>query len=384
MESTGFRGNVEVLSGRYVRGWCASKTGETATVQVYINDVHRLSIPALKARKDLQERGFCKNGGGFEFDISMLLSFGDNSVKITDPAGVTLPKGEATLSFSDVVFGDTVHHASRGDKLVIGVYGNRYLATDPAVGSVLGKILTVLQTRNLIDSDGSEQCNIWFGHPHLQKPKNLQRFINFQCTDISKSAIDTQHMKIFGRSVCIPANKLDPEETYVVKSEANAAHDGKIVKGNEVGSLDLSGSVLQRLIDNRLNDRNVYDIRVPVIGNRIPFVYIKSRPMGIRFSNANSTATITATENYLSKDEIDSILKFCRAVGLDYGELDVLRDAKTQEIFVVDVNNTPSGPPNGLTTNEVMHALREMSWVFASEFLIPGEYWNTLSQLEGI
>lgn len=381
MQAIGFRGNVEVLSGRYVRGWCASKAGDIAAVQVYVNDVHRLSVPALKPRKDLQERGFSKSGGGFEIDVSMLLGFGDNTIRITDPDGKTLPNGQSTLSYSNVVFGDTAHHATRGESFSIGIYGNRYLATDPHVGSVLGKILTLLETRDLHQSDGSEHCNIWFTHPHLPKPQNLPRFINGKCSDISKSSIDTHHYKVFGRGVCMSPFAVELDEIYVVKSEENAAHDGKTLKGREVSQLDLSGSVLQRLIDNRIDDDNVYDIRVPVIGNKIPFVYIKTRPMGIRFSNANATATITAAGNYLSEDEIEKILQFSRAVGLDYGELDVLRDAKTQEIFVVDVNNTPSGPPNGLTANETMHALREMSWAFASEFLSPGDYWKSQSKV---
>lgn len=376
MQEIGYRGNVEVLSGRYVRGWCAAKNGDIAAVQVYVDGVHRLSVPAIKPRKDLKDRGFCENGGGFEIDISMLLGVGESEVKICDPDGNALPRGEAKISYADVVFGDTSRHAVRGGDLKIGIYGNRYLATDPRVGSVLGKILSILETTNLNGSDGTELCNIWFHHPHHPKPVGVPRFINSSCVDISKSAIDRQHAKIFGRSVCVPLDRVADEVSYVVKSEANAAHDGKVYQGRELAGLDLSGSVLQRLIDNRIDDKNVYDIRVPIIGNRIPFVYIKTRPMGIRFSNANATATITAPENYLSKCEIKDILLFSRSVGLDYGELDVLRDAATGEIFVVDVNNTPSGPPNGLTQNEVMSALREMAWAFSSEFLKPGVYWQ--------
>lgn len=35
----------------------------------------------------------------------------------------------------------------------------------------------------------------------------------------------------------------------------------------------------------------------------------------------------------------------CRIMGLDYGELDVLRDTEDGKLYVADVNNTPWDPP---------------------------------------
>ena len=37
------------------------------------------------------------------------------------------------------------------------------------------------------------------------------------------------------------------------------------------------------------------------------------------------------------------ILAVCREMGLDYGELDVLRDREDGRLYILDVNDTPSG-----------------------------------------
>jgi hypothetical protein len=48
-----------------------------------------------------------------------------------------------------------------------------------------------------------------------------------------------------------------------------------------------------------------------------------------------------------------------RKMGIDYGEFDILRD-KDGRIYVVDVNNTPWGPPNGLPEFESNIALKRL------------------------
>ena len=50
-------------------------------------------------------------------------------------------------------------------------------------------------------------------------------------------------------------------------------------------------------------------------------------------------------EDCFSPDEIDKLLRFCAAMNLDYGELDVLRHKADGRIYVVDVNTTPDGHP---------------------------------------
>ena len=53
-----------------------------------------------------------------------------------------------------------------------------------------------------------------------------------------------------------------------------------------------------------------------------------------------------------------------KKMSVDYGELDVLRD-KDGRIYVVDVNNTPAGPPKKLPNQACRIALKRMSKSFA-------------------
>jgi hypothetical protein len=44
-------------------------------------------------------------------------------------------------------------------------------------------------------------------------------------------------------------------------------------------------------------------------------------------------------------------------MALDLGELDILRDAATGRIFIVDVNRMPFGPPKPIAVRTGIHAV---------------------------
>ena len=74
-----------------------------------------------------------------------------------------------------------------------------------------------------------------------------------------------------------------------------------------------------------------------------------------------------ATDVY-SPHEIGRIIQFCNKMGLDYGELDIIRDDEEGRIFIVDCNNTPGGPTK-LTAGEMFSALHKLSRGFQHAFL---------------
>jgi len=49
----------------------------------------------------------------------------------------------------------------------------------------------------------------------------------------------------------------------------------------------------------------------------------------------------------------------------------VLRHNATGKIYVIDVNNTPYGPPSGMKANESKRAVEILSKAFNKEFLLP-------------
>jgi hypothetical protein len=163
--------------------------------------------------------------------------------------------------------------------------------------------------------------------------------MNALCLDISKSTVDRLWRGVSGRGL-----SLDPLTTsgpMVVKSEENAMHDGRIIWG-PIRQRE-PGIVYQRLVDNRQGDHFAC-LRPVILGGRIVLTYHKSSPLDDRFSSV-PPRTRLADPDVFSHNETDAILELAARIGLDYGEMDVLRDADGA-IYVVDVNKTPTWPRN--------------------------------------
>ncbi len=129
-----------------------------------------------------------------------------------------------------------------------------------------------------------------------------------------------------------------------------------------------SDVVYQKMINNTLGDE-VLDIRVPIIKGTVPFVYLKYRRLTSRFSNKN-----IASDGRIPWCPFSLIMRsarikqFAEKLGLDFGELDVLRDVDNGKIYIVDVNNTPCGPPNHLAKAESARAIQILSDSFNTVF----------------
>jgi hypothetical protein len=190
--------------------------------------------------------------------------------------------------------------------------------------------------------------------------------INAACLDISKMNVSRHFSVVFGYSCDVdPFNYFGP---CVEKSNENARHDGRIVRAPVLKRR--AGAVYQRVINNAVQGDLVEDVRVPILNGLIPFVYMKYRPTAIRFdSSRNSAVRLCPTEEALSADEISSIGKFARSIGMDYGELDVLRDRDDGRIYIVDANKTPMGPSYRLPSAELRRAVKMLARVFRDEFL---------------
>jgi hypothetical protein len=77
-------------------------------------------------------------------------------------------------------------------------------------------------------------------------------------------------------------------------------------------------------------------------------VYAKFKVQESPFTNETSRVELRKTDTEFSGEELRLISLLLEAMGVDSAELDVLRDATTGQIHVVDVNPTPWGPPAGL------------------------------------
>ncbi|MDP3659838.1 hypothetical protein [Phenylobacterium sp.] len=162
--------------------------------------------------------------------------------------------------------------------------------------------------------------------------------LNGQCPDISKSRVAEVFEQVFGYPLTVdPALWTGPA---VEKGELNGAHDGRIVACPTPAE---PGRCYQRLVDTS-DGTFTYDLRTPCIGGRPAAVWIKRKPARARFSIHNLAVTLHRPEAVFSVDELASIERFCAAMNLDWGGLDILRDRLSGRIYIVDVNKTDVGP----------------------------------------
>jgi len=187
-----------------------------------------------------------------------------------------------------------------------------------------------------------DQVFIWDSSTRKKSDETLvhltEKFecINKDCKDISKKTVQSVFEEVFGYPLAI--DPLTFLGQCVVKSDLNGKHDGQIIKCpvNEIKE----NVVYQRLVNTQFDDEFVEDIRVPIFGERIPLVFKKYRSINDRFDNYKKTVIADPCDLF-SEEEMKKIIYFCRRMGLDCGELDVLRDRDNGQLYIVDVNNTP-------------------------------------------
>ena len=184
---------------------------------------------------------------------------------------------------------------------------------------------------------------------------------NIGCFDIRKSVVARVFEETFGYSLAIDPRTHDG--LAVEKSEGNGKHDGRIVTCPL--ATPSRERVYQRLIDNTFDGREHIDIRTPIVGGKIPFVYVKRREGDVRFSNDNHRVDLADTSTLLSQREQEQIISFARAMRLDFGGLDVLRDRGDGRIYIVDANKTDMGPPSALSAQNKLKAMRGLADAFA-------------------
>lgn len=197
-------------------------------------------------------------------------------------------------------------------------------------------------------------------------PSHLHRrfVINACCDDIGKDRVERVFQQVFGYGMQVDPTAFDG--ICVRKSIANARHDGVIVR---CPTQPEPGYVYQRLINN-VEQGKALDIRVEIMNGCIPFVVHRFKSLSDRFDRTERSL-LGRTEDVFDPAEIAAIRRFTQRMGLDYGELDVLRDRDDGRIYIVDANNTPSGPQPGrdMSGRECRAFSRLLSRAFRDAFI---------------
>lgn len=189
----------------------------------------------------------------------------------------------------------------------------------------------------------------------LQEFSKNYLIINKGSIDISKKMVDKVFFEVFKYSSFV--DPLSYKGRFIKKSNQNATHDG-IVFDKPISSVD-DRFVYQRLINNSYDSNTSVEMRVPVMKGYIPFVYYKYKPINDRLGWKILNAEIVETDRALTTEEQENIVLFCEKMMLDFTELDILRDIDSQNIYITDANNNPTGPPKFVAKQEAMQRLTQ-------------------------
>lgn len=192
------------------------------------------------------------------------------------------------------------------------------------------------------------------------------KVVNIDCGDISKEKVERVFKEVFGYESNV--NPKTYTGRYIKKSNLNGKHDGKVYDSPTETE---DGYIYQRLINNKDSESMILDLRVFIVNGTIPFVVKRYRAIDDRFNHIKK-AILVKTEDVLNPDEISKILLFCKKFGMDYGELDVLRDIDEGKIYIVDTNNTPSSHCQWAIVSRRKYYnvyLKKLAKAFESEFL---------------
>lgn len=198
---------------------------------------------------------------------------------------------------------------------------------------------------------------------------DLETFVvNGHCLSISKEIVERRFEEIFGEALHIDPTTFVGQG--VKKSKRNSAHDGEIITFPVPLEEISPHCVYQRLIDNDWDEVYTRDYRVMIVGDEIPFVAILWRRREFRFGQCPAErARFSQPERLFSQEEQERFLNLARAMGVDFGLLDVLRSNSSGRIYVVDVNHTPHLPPPATENWRGIRAMHCMAQAFHRQFL---------------
>lgn len=191
------------------------------------------------------------------------------------------------------------------------------------------------------------------------------RVINANCVDIGKDRVEHVHQSVLGYGLAVDPRAVG---THLRKSIENSTHDARIF---DTATEPERGYVYQRPIRNRFAARLFEEIRLPYVGGCLSVCMLKLKVDERRFAGMPAFSELPAFESdqlyavanavplalMLSPDETAQIDRFAAEMGLDCGELDVIRDVEDGRVYVIDVNKTAAGPTIALGSRDMRRYL---------------------------
>ncbi len=209
--------------------------------------------------------------------------------------------------------------------------------------------------------------------PKLKQNGKKIKLINLFLVDTSKGFVAESFENHFGYGY-----KVDPTtfNGYCIsKHNGNGTKSCFFLKCPIEANDIFKDHSYQQIIDytDKKDPNTLYELRVPIVGGIIPCVLLKTRNRGLRFTSKNRSIQIVNPLKYLTEQECNKIITYCRYIGLELGEIDILRSHEDGKIYIIDVNNTSWWPPNKLGDID-RNIVLNLMWNAFLESFIPNKY----------
>jgi hypothetical protein len=217
-------------------------------------------------------------------------------------------------------------------------YPDKEFYTIVAIFMRLGYFATTDQNDSF-DFAVSWQDATWVEQSSILEEVSLRRpVLNLQCRDISKNRVEEVFREVFGYSTFI--DPFTSEGQCVEKFDENA-QGGRIID-LPIKEAD-SRFVYQKFIDTRRGDKMI-EYRVPIVLGTIPVTYRAEKDIPTdRIKTGKQGVSLVEPHDVFSVGESRLILEFCSKMGLEFGELDILRANDDSRLYILDANKTPGG-----------------------------------------
>jgi len=176
--------------------------------------------------------------------------------------------------------------------------------------------------------------NVW-EPDEWAKDNNL---LNVNCSNVTKKRVDEIFTEAFGYSSLVTSGEC------IAKRNQNSRHEGIITTApwdnGQLDKYDDDYRVSQKIINN-VSGVWAVDYRVYRFKDHLFVAEFKKYAFYQRFRSTAKRTTFYHIDEVFSQAEVNNILYFCDLAGLDFGELDVLRD--DDKIYIIDMGRISAG-----------------------------------------
>jgi hypothetical protein len=169
--------------------------------------------------------------------------------------------------------------------------------------------------------------------------------LNLSCQDISKRKVE----QIWWQ-VCGYGSLIDPCQFHgkvLKKFDENGKGGGEVIDC-PIFPREIDATCVYQALIKTSDANQQLEYRLPYIMGRMPLAFevVKDDPEHVperRIQNQfKRSITPRPSDEVFSKLELAQITRFCQELGLDIGELDILRCLQSQRIYIIDGNTTPT------------------------------------------